>query len=352
MAHSTGTHARPIYAQPPPLPLHRQRKKRAPAGRRFRRFLEPPAAAADDDVTDDDDYVMPPAPVDRSSGPPFPLPRDEEIEAAVNAPFTAAELERALDNTKKKSAPGADGITYQALRNLDAKHRSRLLDTYNTHWITGTLPPHLNLQLLSPILKHNKSYKQYSSYRPISLTSAASKIFEAMALARLQWFARKTGLNPEQQTGFRRQRSTTDSMADLVSALEEAKGTKTTLYLVLLDIEKAFDRLPHKTIHSALDRAGVTGNTRAYLNAFLTGRHFRVRICGVTSSARPANVGVPQGSVLSPFLFNLALADLPDCLANTPTTPLHISIYADDVRCGAAQPRGTTPAHTRSRSRH
>ncbi|XP_077551192.1 uncharacterized protein LOC144164799 [Haemaphysalis longicornis] len=70
---------------------------------------------------------------------------------------------------------------------------------------------------------------------------------------------------------------------------------------------------------------------RAYLEAFLRGRQLRVRLPGCTSSARSVTTGVPQGSVLSPFLFNLALATLPEVLPNVADTPTYMSIYADDV---------------------
>lgn len=114
-----------------------------------------------------------------------------------------------------------------------------------------------------------------------------------MALACLQWYARNNNLKPEQQTGFPRQRSAMDSIADLVSALEHAKATQSVIFVVLLDIRRAFDCLPHSTIHAAIERSKITGQMRAYLEAFLRGRQLRVRLSGCTSSARPVTTGVP-----------------------------------------------------------
>ncbi|KAH9384367.1 hypothetical protein HPB48_026374 [Haemaphysalis longicornis] len=54
--------------------------------------------------------------------------------AAMNGPFTALELERALTMAKGKSTPAPDGITFQCLRNLDEDKRARLLAYFNLLW--------------------------------------------------------------------------------------------------------------------------------------------------------------------------------------------------------------------------
>ncbi|KAH7964994.1 hypothetical protein HPB49_002759 [Dermacentor silvarum] len=69
----------------------------------------------------------------------------------------------------------------------------------------------------------------------------------------------------------------------------------------------------------------------AYVSAFLSGRSFRVRVGGSTSSPRSISVSVPQGSVLSPFLFNSALARLPDFIPRTLPSDVRLAIYADDL---------------------
>ncbi|KAG0433621.1 hypothetical protein HPB47_019742 [Ixodes persulcatus] len=59
---------------------------------------------------------------------------------------------------------------------------------------------------------------------------------------------------------------------------------------------------------------------------------FTVKIPGATSTSRPISKGVPQGSVLSPLLFNVVMASLPHCLpTNNETLHVGMAIYADDV---------------------
>lgn len=211
----------------------------------------------------------------------------------MNEPFTMHELERALARAKRKSAPGPDGITFQCLRNLDQEQRAKLLAFYNLLWERGTLPDSFTRAYVCPILKRGKPANKLGSYRPISLTSAVGKLFEMMVLARLEWLAAEQSWNPEQQIGYRRGRSTADCIADVVSTFEQAKGSKHIMFLVLLDVEKAFHALPHATIHAALDRCQVMGRMSTYLDAFLCNRSLQVRVGKTLSSAFPVTAGVP-----------------------------------------------------------
>ncbi|XP_049527575.1 uncharacterized protein LOC119459166 [Dermacentor silvarum] len=119
---------------------------------------------------------------------------------------------------------------------------------------------------------------------------------ERVALARLEWIAAQLQYFPEQQTGFRRQRCTADSISDVVATLEDAKATGGVAMLVLLDVKSAFDGLPHAVIEACLDRLGLSGCLRSYFSAFLIGRTFRVRIGQELSEPRDITIGVPQGS--------------------------------------------------------
>ncbi|KAH7986872.1 hypothetical protein HPB49_026246 [Dermacentor silvarum] len=132
--------------------------------------------------------------------------------------------------------------------------------------------------------------------------------------AQLQYF-------PEQQTGFRSQRCTADSISDVVANLEDAKAMVDVAMLVFLDVQSAFDGLPYAVIEACPDCLGLSGCLRSFISAFLTGRTFRVRVGQELSEPRVITTGVPQGSVLSPFLFNIALARLPACLPADPLFP-------------------------------
>ncbi|KAH7979743.1 hypothetical protein HPB49_010757 [Dermacentor silvarum] len=157
------------------------------------------------------------------------------------------------------------------LRNLATSEQRRLLDCYNNIWWSGQVPEAWRTAIVAPILKSYKPANELSSYRPVSLTSAACKVMEAIALARLEWVARACGFLADQQTGFRRRRCTADSIADVVSTLEDARASGDLAMLLLIDVKGAFDGLPHAVVHLL----GIGGHLRRFLSSFLNDRTLR-----------------------------------------------------------------------------
>ncbi|KAH7937258.1 hypothetical protein HPB49_009849 [Dermacentor silvarum] len=224
------------------------------------------------------------------------------------------------------------------LQNLDKAARRQLLGAMNDVWETGLLPEAWLTAVVVPIRKPGRPATAIT-YRPVSLTSAACKLMETVVLERLNWIAGAVDFLPEQQTGFCRHRCTANSIADVISTLEEARSNGEVALLILLDIQSAFDGLPHSVIENALDGLGIVGCLRQFVSSFLTGRTLRVRVGRTLSSPRRVTMGVPQGSVLSPFLFNTALAGLPAAIPADPRFPTQCAIYADDVALWAHGPR-------------
>ncbi|KAM7313827.1 hypothetical protein ISCGN_003614 [Ixodes scapularis] len=151
-----------------------------------------------------------------------------------------------------------------------------------------------------------------------------------MVQARLRWYLDAHCLLPECMTGFRRGLSAQDSLLDLTSDLEENKNKRRNTVAVFLDVERAYDGVPLATILCRLTEAGITGKIQAFLANFLTGRKIQVCSGRTVSSPRVLHRGLPQGSVLSPVIFNIVMAQLPCSIPPTPL-PVHVSLYADDV---------------------
>jgi retron-type reverse transcriptase len=74
---------------------------------------------------------------------------------------------------------------------------------------------------------------------------------------------------------------------------------------VFLHIEKAFDSTSHSGLLYKLSKLEFSTNLIKLLGPFLSARKFRVSVQGEMSTPRVVQAGLPQGSVMSPILFNM-----------------------------------------------
>lgn len=226
-------------------------------------------------------------------------------------------------------APGCDALAAGFLRNLGANAVSFLTFIYNFSWSRAVIPTCWKNANVTPILKSNSLNKSKpTSYRPISLTSLASKSFERLILPRL--WRMVAGKISKFQTGFRKQQSTLSNIYRLYSEAQQLlnKPGQHHLSAAFLDLKAAFDRVWLPGLLFKLWRIGVRGRAWHWLRAFLTGRRIRVVHDGVESAWFPIFAGVPQGAVLSPFLFLVYINDAEICALQT---GCEISLFADDM---------------------
>jgi hypothetical protein len=103
-------------------------------------------------------------------------------------------------------------------------------------------------------------------------------------------------------------------------------NNKMSTAAVFLDIEKAFDTTWHPGLLHKLSKLEFSTNLINLLGSFLSQRKFRVSVGGQMSTPRVMQAGMPQGSVLSPTLFNICINDAPQ------TRGVHLALFAD-VTC-------------------
>ena len=239
--------------------------------------------------------------------------------------FSLQELSRSLQHLPDK-AMGLDRIYNRMLKNLNANNRVSLLSILNLMFKEGYVPKDWKCAIVTPILKPNKHPGAAESYRPISLTSCLGKTFEKMINNRLKWHLDNLNILPKAQTGFRRGCTTTDNLIRIEASIKSGFNTNCPTTAIFLDIAKAYDNAWIEGILLKLTRANIRGRTLIWLRNFLTGRSIRTRVNHQLSEERATTKGVPQGSVLSPLLFNVMLSDFP-----TPHNGCELSLFADDI---------------------
>ena len=219
------------------------------------------------------------------------------------------ELKEAL-NKSRDTATGLDNIHYQFLKHLPESGLKVLLKVFNQVWESGVFPPSWREALIIPIPKPGKDSKNPNNYRPIALTSCLCKTMERMVNARLTYCLETNGCLSDEQCGFRKGRSTTDHLVRFETFIREAFAQDKHVVAIFFDLEKAYDTSWKRGILNNLHKLGFRGKLAHFVEGFLEQRTFTVRAGSTYSDSFEQEMGVPQGSILSPTLFNIQINDI------------------------------------------
>ena len=127
---------------------------------------------------------------------------------------------------------------------------------------------------------------------------------------------------------FRPRSSTQEALLSVTRSWHELLTKHRQVACVFFDVKKAFDSVPHSKILDALFNIGIRGQLLNWIHDYLSNRHQRVVLDGISSVPVAVTSGVPQGSILGPLLFNIVMDSI---------TRLQLSknagliLYADDI---------------------
>ncbi|KAK3551510.1 hypothetical protein QTP70_017369 [Hemibagrus guttatus] len=163
-----------------------------------------------------------------------------------------------------------------------------------------------------------------SNYRGIKLMSHTMKLWERVVEARL----RKVVEICEQQYGFMPRKSTTDAIFALRILMEKYRDGQRELHCVFVDLEKAYDRVPREELWYCMRKSGVAEKyVRVVQNMYERSRTVVRCAVGQTEEFK-VEVGLHQGSALSPFLFAIVMDQLSEEVRQeSPWTMM----FADDM---------------------
>jgi retron-type reverse transcriptase len=161
------------------------------------------------------------------------------------------------------------------------------------------------------IPKHGKDPHNPLSYRPMSLLNIMGKIFEKILNNCFKTILETDNIIPKQQFGFRPQHSITNPILELHTDSTRHANLKECTIAVLLDIERAFDKVWHDSLLHKLISLRLNPSFIKLIDSFLSNRTCKVKIRNTLSHPVNIKAGVPQGSVLSPILYLIYCTDFP-----------------------------------------
>ena len=213
------------------------------------------------------------------------------------------------------------------INNCPLSFKNKILNFFNIVWSSGNIPKQFKHAVVVPIPKPGKDLTDPLSYRPISLTSQLGKLLETVVNKRLTHHLEANNLISETQAGFRQNRQTLDQLVALENEIKAGKTNNKTVGAVFLDLEKAYDTMWREGLLKKLKELGIRGHMYNYIASFLRDRTFQVKVGSALSSVHQLQNGTPQGAVISPTLFNIAVNNLKEAIDDR---NMKISQFADD----------------------
>lgn len=183
--------------------------------------------------------------------------------------------------------------------------------------------------VITPLLKKaGLDPEVLKNYRPVFNVLYLSKLIERVALVQCNKHLDLTGGHITNQSGYKPKHSCETLLMrvtnDILTNMDNSKCT----IVLLLDLSAAFDTVDHAVLLNLLwFELGFRGNVYNWFVEFLKDRRQAVGIDGHSSDFKGNKYGVPQGSVVGPFLFNIYVRNLIKTMEQMGFT---IHGYADD----------------------
>ncbi|KAG1546735.1 hypothetical protein G6F49_010411 [Rhizopus delemar] len=276
---------------------------------------------------------------------------DTATNNALTTEWTEEEVLACASKAPSHSSPGVDGIPYELLQLL-LQHPSyiRLFTKVLNTTLKHSKFPATWQQSIVILLPKKGDRSQLKNWRPISLICVDAKIYTRLLATRVN------GVLPHlidiHQTGFMPNRFIADNGATTRLVMDVAQRMKLPGIALLLDQEKAYDRVHPQYLQACLDKFGFPPSLVASIISLFFGTNLCINVNGFLTAPIPQARGLRQGDPLSPLLFNLAIEPLLRAIWSSPyisgftflrlqqpnftslprsSPPLKALAYADDV---------------------
>ena len=219
-------------------------------------------------------------------------------------PILREEVEEAIRSLPNEKSPGIDGIPGELIKHGGESMISTLTEICQKCWEQKKWPTEWTKSIIIPLPKKGNT-KQCQNYRTISLICHASKVLLRIILNRLK--SQAESLLAEEQAGFRPGRSSMEQICNCRLLIEKHLQHQKDLFHNFIDFKKAFDRVWHEGLWGVLRSFNIEEGLVEIIQALYGTSRSAVLLSGQLGEFFETTVGVRQGCLLSPILFNLYL---------------------------------------------
>lgn len=218
-------------------------------------------------------------------------------------PITASEIEDKIKRSRVKSAAGPDGLQKRNL--LKPGIPAILSKLFNILLYCDYYPQYWKVNRTTLIPKVGKDPMDVKNWRPITISSLISRIWSSLIDRRIR------SVLPEslRQKGFTAEDGCKQNVVLLTEAIQRCKAETGGVFSIL-DINKAFDTIPHSAIEASLVRKGIPSRVAGYICKMYENCSTVIKANGSQTVNISLRRGVKQGDPLSPILFNLCIEEL------------------------------------------
>ena len=234
----------------------------------------------------------------------------DNLQTVEQFPFnseTTSEIYKLLKTIDDKKATGTDKIPPKLVK-ISAEVLSQpLADAINNSISKGVFPDNAKIASVSPIDKQSDDKNKVSNFRPVSVLSTFSKIYEYVI--KNQLISVLNNIFSPYLGAYRESYNTQHVFVRLLEEWRENLDNNLRVGRMLMDLSKAFDCIPHDLLIAKLSACEPNGNALKYIytSIWKTVNNVCVRVNNVCSDFKDLISGVPQGSIAEPVSFNAFL---------------------------------------------
>ena len=174
-------------------------------------------------------------------------------------------------------------------------------DIFHSFLESGQVAEDWRVANVTPIFQKG-SREELGNYRPVSLTSVVGKVLETLIKDQMRNHSNKYKLIKGSQLGFTKGSSCSTNVIEFYEAVSGWVDEGKVVDIVYRDFNKSFDKVSHRRLLAKVRACGVAGQVDDWIANWLSGGKQRVAVSVRMSCWEDVSSGVPQGSVLRPFL--------------------------------------------------